>query len=78
MPPRQILSLLVSRCYRSRRRSVVRAGVPLDIPVVHLHYAGKENGEERNKENDEGEDVLVGEITHKWQPCSTLAHTIVK
>jgi hypothetical protein len=56
----------------------VRAGVPLDVSVVYLNHAGKENREKRNEENDEGQYVLVGEVAHKWQPCSTSDHTIVK
>jgi hypothetical protein len=59
-------------------RCVARGGVPLHIPAVHLNHADKENGEQGNKENGEGKDVLVGEISHKWQPCSTSDDMIVK
>jgi hypothetical protein len=61
-----------------RRRGVVRRGVPLHIPVVHLHDSGKENGEECNEKYDKGENMLVGEVAHTWQPCSTSKDTIVK
>jgi hypothetical protein len=56
----------------------MRGGVPLHVPVVHLDHADEENRDECNEENDEGEDVLVGEVAHKWQPCSTSDHMIVK
>jgi hypothetical protein len=52
--------------------------VPLHVPAMHLNHAGKENGEQGNEENDVGKDVLVGEISHKWQPCSTADDTVVK
>jgi hypothetical protein len=56
----------------------VSGGVPLHVPVVHLDHTGKENDEEGNKEKGEGNNVLAGEIAHKWQPCSTADDTIVK
>ena len=52
--------------------------MPLHVPAMHLNHAGKENGEQGNEENDVGKDVLVGEILHKWQPCSISDDTIVK
>lgn len=61
-----------------RGRRVVRGGVPLHVPVVHLNDAGEENREKCNEKHDEGENVLVGKVTHKWQPCSTSEDTIVK
>jgi hypothetical protein len=53
-------------------------GVPLGVAVVHLDDTGKENREKCKEENDKGKDVLVGEVAHNWQPCSTARHTIVK
>ena len=61
-----------------RRRRVVCRCVALHVPAVHLHDSGKEDRKERNEEYDEGENMLVGEVAHKWQPCSTSNHTIVK
>jgi hypothetical protein len=52
--------------------------VPLHVPVVHLDHTGKESDEEGDKEKGEGNNVLAGEIAHKWQPCSTSHDTIVK
>jgi hypothetical protein len=52
--------------------------MPLHVVVVHVNDAGKENREEGNEENGKGQKVVVGEITHKWQPCSTSDDTIVK
>ncbi len=56
----------------------MRGRVPLHVPVMHLDYAGKERGEERDKENRKKENVFEGVISHKWQPCSTSHDTIVK
>jgi hypothetical protein len=55
----------------------MRGGM-LQVSIVHLDDSDKENGEERNEEKGEGKNVLVGEISHKWQPCSTSDDTIVK
>jgi hypothetical protein len=52
--------------------------MPLDIAAMHLNHAGKECGEQDDKQKSEGKDVLVGEISHKWQPCSSSNTTIVK
>jgi hypothetical protein len=52
--------------------------MPLHVSLVHLNDASKENREERNEENSKGQNVLVGEVTHKWQPCSTSDNMIVK
>jgi hypothetical protein len=32
----------------------VRGGVPLHVPAMHLNHAGKENGEQGDKQKDEG------------------------
>jgi hypothetical protein len=56
----------------------VRGRVPLHVPVMHLDHAGKERGEEGDKENGKKENVFEGVISHKWQPCSTSNDTIVK
>jgi hypothetical protein len=56
----------------------MRGCVPLHVPVVHLNDAGEKNREECNEEHDEGENVLVREVTHKCQPCSTSEGTTVK
>jgi hypothetical protein len=56
----------------------MRRSVPLHVPVVDLDHAGEENGKQYDEESDEGQNVLVGEIAHKWQPCSTPGDTIVK
>ena len=61
-----------------RRRRVMCRSVALHVAAVHLHHSGKENHEECNEEYDEGENMLVGEVAHKWEPCSTSNHTIVK
>jgi hypothetical protein len=68
---------LVPLC-RLRSRRVVRGGMPLHVPVVHLNDAGKENREECNEEYDKGQKVFAGEVAHNWQPCSTSDDTIVK
>jgi hypothetical protein len=52
--------------------------VALHVPAVHLHDSGKEDRKKRNEEYDESENVPVGEVAHKWQPCSTGANTVVK
>jgi hypothetical protein len=52
----------------------VRGGVALHVPAMH----GKEHGEQGNKQKGEGKYVLAGEISHKWQPCSTSDDRIVK
>ena len=60
------------------RRRVVCRSVTLHVPAVHLRDSGKENRKECNEEYDEGENMFVGEVTHKWQPCSTAVNTVVK
>lgn len=52
--------------------------VPLHIPVMHLHHAGKEYGEQGNEQSRKSKNVLQGEVSHKWQTCSTSDNTIVK
>ena len=52
--------------------------MPLHVSVVHLDDTGKEDDEEGDKEKGKGNNVLAGEIAHKWQPCSTSSNTIVK
>jgi hypothetical protein len=52
--------------------------MPLDSAAMHLNHAGEEHGEQSDKQKNETKDVLVGEISHKWQPCSTSDTTIVK
>jgi hypothetical protein len=52
--------------------------MPLDIAAMHLNHAREECGEQNDKQKGESKDVLVGEISHKWQPCSTSDTTIVK
>jgi hypothetical protein len=61
-----------------RGRCVVRAGVPLHVSVVHSNYARKDQGEKRDEENGEGQEMFEGEVAHKCQPCSTSDDTIVK
>ena len=61
-----------------RSRYIVRGGVPLHVALMHLDHAGKEHGEQDDKQKGEGKYVLVGEISHKWQPYSTSGDTIVK
>jgi hypothetical protein len=52
--------------------------MPLHVPAMHLDHTGKEHGEQGDKQKGESKYVLVGEISHKWQPCSTSVATIVK
>ena len=68
---------LICGC-RLRSRYIVRGCVPLHVPAVHLNYADKEHGEQGDKQKGEGKYVLVGEVSHKWQPCSTSNDRIVK
>ena len=56
----------------------MRGGVPLHIAVVYLDYAGKENGEEGNKQSCKSNNVLQGEVSHRWQTYSASGSTIVK
>jgi hypothetical protein len=56
----------------------VRGGVPLHVPAMHFNHAGKEHGEQGDKQKGEGKYVLAGEISHKWQPCSASDDRIVK
>lgn len=56
----------------------MRRGVTLHVAVVHLDYAGKENGEEGNKQSGKSNNVLQGEVSHKWQTYSASDSTIVK
>jgi hypothetical protein len=39
--------------------------VPPHIPIMNLHYTGKEHGEKSNKEQRESKYVLEGVISHK-------------
>ena len=52
--------------------------MPLQAAIVHLNNTGKENGKERDEENGKGQEMFVGEVAHKCQPCSTSDDTIVK
>jgi hypothetical protein len=56
----------------------MRCGMSLHVAVVDPDHTGKENGEQDNEEQNEAKKVLVGEVAHKWQPCSTAKDTIVK
>ena len=61
-----------------RRRRIVRGSVPLHVAVVYLDHAGKENGEEGYKKSGKSNNVLQGEVSHKWQTYSASDNTIVK
>jgi len=56
----------------------VRGRVPLHVAAMHLDHAGKEHGEQGDEQKGEGKYVFVGEISHKWQPCSISNDRIVK
>jgi hypothetical protein len=56
----------------------MRGRVALHIAVMHLHYAGKEHSEQGDEQSCKSKNVLKGEVSHKWQTCSTSNHTIVK
>jgi hypothetical protein len=56
----------------------VRGGVPLHVPAMYFDNAGKEHSEQDDEQKGEGKYVLAGEISHKWQPCSTSNGRIVK
>jgi hypothetical protein len=56
----------------------VRGRMPLHVPVMHLDHAGEEHSEQSDKEDGKKQNVSEGEISHKWQPCSTSDDTIVK
>ena len=45
---------------------------------MHCNNTGKENGKERDEKNDKAQEMFVGEVAHKCQPCSTSDDTIVK
>lgn len=68
----------VSRGCRLGSRRIVRGRVPLHAPAVHGNHAGKENGKERDEKKNEAQEMFVGEVAHKCQPCSTSDDTIVK
>lgn len=50
----------------------------LQIAIMHLYDTGKENGEQSDKQKGESKYMLQGEVSHKWETCSTFGCTIVK
>ena len=56
----------------------MRGCVALHVPVMYLHYAGEEHSKQSNEQSRKRKNVLKGEVSHKWQTCSTSDTTIVK
>ena len=55
----------------------MRGGVPLHVAVMDSDHAGKENGKKGNEQKGKSKYVLMGEVTHRWQPYSASESRIV-